>query len=77
MEVIQTNLLSSVANVKSSNMTDKINHPQLCQWLNDVASARDKKAFTDLFQFSHLKLSELLVVSFLMKRKLAKWFKKP
>lgn len=48
---MQTNLLSSVVDVKSTNMTDKINHPQLCQWLNAVAKSRNKAAFTHLFKF--------------------------
>lgn len=48
---MQTNLLSKVANAKHRRMSDKIDHPQLCQWLNAVATSRDKKAFTHLFQF--------------------------
>ncbi|PKI14849.1 sigma-70 family RNA polymerase sigma factor [Colwellia sp. 12G3] len=48
---MQTNLLSIATNAKSISMTDKINHPQLCQWLNSVAHTRDKQAFTHLFQF--------------------------
>ena len=48
---MQTNLLSKVTNAKPSQMSDKIDHPQLCQWLNAVAISRDKKAFTHLFHF--------------------------
>lgn len=48
---MQTSLLSKVTNDKPSHMSDKINHPQLCEWLNAVANSRDKKAFTQLFKF--------------------------
>lgn len=48
---MQTHLLSKVTNAKSSKMSDKINHPQLCEWLNAVAISRDKQAFTLLFKF--------------------------
>ncbi|TWX69625.1 sigma-70 family RNA polymerase sigma factor [Colwellia demingiae] len=48
---MQTNLLSRPTSAKSTNMSDKINHPQLCQWLESVAISRDKQAFTNLFQF--------------------------
>ena len=48
---MRTNLLCKVTNAKSSKMSDKINHPQLCQWLNAVATSRDKTAFTQLFKF--------------------------
>ena len=48
---MQTNLLSKATSAKSTNMSDKINHPQLCQWLLSVAQNREKQAFTHLFQF--------------------------
>lgn len=48
---MQTNLLSKDTSAKPTSMSDKINHPQLCQWLDDVAQKRDKQAFTHLFQF--------------------------
>lgn len=48
---MQTNLLSKSANAKPNSMSDKINHPQLCLWLNAIAISRDKQAFTQLFQF--------------------------
>ncbi len=48
---MQTNLLSRPTSAKSTSMSDKINHPQLCQWLESVASNRDKEDFTHLFQF--------------------------
>ena len=48
---MQTNLLSRPTSAKSTSMSDKINHPQLCQWLESVATSRDKVAFTHLFKF--------------------------
>lgn len=48
---MQTNLLSSVVDVKSNTMQNKIDHPQLCQWLKAVATTRNKAAFTNLFKF--------------------------
>jgi RNA polymerase sigma-70 factor (ECF subfamily) len=40
-------------------MSDKINHPELCQWLNAVASSRDKIAFTKLFEFFAPKIQRI------------------
>ncbi len=48
---MQSNLLSNTTNATSSSMSNKINHPQLCNWLKSVAETRDKQAFTHLFQF--------------------------
>ncbi len=48
---MQSNLLSTQTNAKSSSMSNKINHPQLCDWLKSVAESRDKQAFTHLFKF--------------------------
>jgi RNA polymerase sigma factor (sigma-70 family) len=48
---MQTNLLSNVTSAKPSKMSDKINHPQLCEWLDAVAISRNKDAFTQLFKF--------------------------
>lgn len=59
LKAMHTHLLSKVTNVKSSNMSDKINHPQLCQWLDDVSKERDKQAFTDLFQFFAPKIQRI------------------
>jgi RNA polymerase sigma factor (sigma-70 family) len=56
---MKTNLLSKVADAKPSNMSDKIDHPQLCQWLNAVATTRDKAAFTHLFQFFGPKIQRI------------------
>ena len=49
--MMQTYLLSEWSNAKSNNMLDKLDHAQLCQWLNAVAQERDKQAFTQLFHF--------------------------
>ena len=57
--MMQTHLPRAVTNVKCSNMSEKINHPQLCQWLNDVSNSRDKKAFTGLFQFFAPKIQRI------------------
>ena len=59
LKAMHTHLLSKVTNVKSSNMSDKINHPQLCQWLDEVSKERDKQAFTDLFQFFAPKIQRI------------------
>jgi RNA polymerase sigma-70 factor (ECF subfamily) len=59
LKAMHTHLLSKVTNVKSSNMSDKINHPQLCQWLDDVSKERDKQAFTELFQFFAPKIQRI------------------
>lgn len=48
---MQTSLPTTLTSAKSSQMSDKIDHPQLCLWLNAVSSDRDKHAFTHLFQF--------------------------
>ena len=56
---MQTNLLSKVTNVKSIKMSEQIDHPQLCQWLEAVAISRDKKAFTELFRFFAPKIQRI------------------
>lgn len=50
-KAMQTNLLSTVKTAETTNMPDKINHPELCHWLKVVAQDRDKQAFTHLFSF--------------------------
>ncbi|MGJ8682927.1 sigma-70 family RNA polymerase sigma factor [Paraglaciecola sp.] len=40
-------------------MSDKIDHPQLSQWLNDVGNSRDKIAFTHLFEFFAPKIQRI------------------
>lgn len=59
IKAMQTNLRSKVTNAKPSIMSDKIDHPQLCQWLNAVATSRDKQAFTHLFQFFGPKIQRI------------------
>lgn len=56
---MQTNLISNVTNAKSSGMSDKIDHPQLCLWLNAIAISRDKDAFTHLFKFFAPKIQQI------------------
>ena len=56
---MQINLLSNVTNAKSRQMSDKINHPQLCQWLDEVAKNRDQHAFTCLFKFFGPKIQNI------------------
>jgi RNA polymerase sigma-70 factor (ECF subfamily) len=48
---MQTNLLSTETNAKSINMSNEIDHIQLCEKLKAVAQSRDKQAFTYLFNF--------------------------
>lgn len=48
---MQTDLLCTLTNAKSIKMSDEIDHPQLCQWLKEVAQERNKQAFTHLFKF--------------------------
>lgn len=50
-KVIQTNLLSIKRNAKSIEMSNEIDHSQLCEKLKAVAQNRDKQAFTYLFNF--------------------------
>lgn len=51
MQLLHSELPSHKANATSSNMTNKIDHPQLCQWLKLIADNRDKQAFTEVFSF--------------------------
>ncbi|WP_245807454.1 sigma-70 family RNA polymerase sigma factor [Cognaticolwellia beringensis] len=50
---------SSMTNATSSNMTNKIDHPQLCQWLKSIAVDRDKQAFTEVFSFFAPKIKRI------------------
>ena len=59
MVAIQTKLPTSVSHVKSNYMTDKIDHTQLSEWLNQVANARSKTAFTHLFKFFAPKIQRI------------------
>ncbi|MBU2872114.1 sigma-70 family RNA polymerase sigma factor [Colwellia sp. E2M01] len=61
---MQTNLLSKVTSDKSRYMSDKINHPELCQWLDAVATQRNKQAFTNLFKFFAPKILRIAKTKF-------------
>lgn len=56
---METSLPSAVTSAKSRSMSDKINHTELCQWLDDVATKRDKQAFTQLFKFFGPKIQRI------------------
>lgn len=56
---MQINLLCNTTNAKPSQMSEIINHPQLCQWLDDVAKTRDQHAFTCLFKFFGPKIQNI------------------
>jgi len=56
---MHTNLLNTVTNAKPIQMSDKIDHIQLCQWLNNVSNMRDKEAFTKLFEFFAPKIQRI------------------
>ncbi|WP_442872200.1 sigma-70 family RNA polymerase sigma factor [Colwellia sp. 20A7] len=59
MKAMQTLLLSKVTSDKSTQMSEKIDHPKLCQWLDAVATSRDKIAFTHLFEFFAPKIKRI------------------
>ncbi|MEL0659224.1 sigma-70 family RNA polymerase sigma factor [Psychromonas arctica] len=59
MVAVQTKLPTQVSHAKSSSMTDKIDHTQLSEWLNQVANARCKIAFTHLFKFFAPKIQRI------------------
>jgi RNA polymerase sigma factor (sigma-70 family) len=52
-------LPSHKADATSNNMTNKINHPELCQWLKSIAIDRDKQAFTQVFRFFAPKIQRI------------------
>jgi RNA polymerase sigma-70 factor (ECF subfamily) len=64
IKAMQTLLLSNVTSAKSSQMSEKIDHPQLCQWLDAVATSRDKIAFTHLFEFFAPKIQRIARTKF-------------
>ncbi len=47
----KTELIRQERGAKSSAMSETIDHSIICQWLNDVASSRNKQAFTCLFEY--------------------------
>jgi len=51
MQFGQDNLSIIKSGVTPNNMTEKIDHAQLSQWLTLVATSRDKAAFANLFRF--------------------------
>lgn len=57
--VASTKLPSQATAVRSSNMSKKIQHAELCQWLNQVGENRDKQAFTSLFKFFAPKIQQI------------------
>lgn len=59
MAVVSQRLLTKQTSVTPYKMSDKINHPQLCQWLSSVAISRDKRAFTHLFEFFAPKIKRI------------------
>jgi RNA polymerase sigma-70 factor (ECF subfamily) len=59
MQSVQSKLPSHQAAVTPSNMTNKIDHPQLCQWLKLIAVNRDKQAFTAVFKFFAPKIKRI------------------
>jgi len=59
MVAVQTKLPTSVSHVRYNNMTDKIDHTQLCEWLQAVANTRCKIAFTHLFKFFAPKIQRI------------------
>lgn len=59
MKAMQTDLRSDTVNAKHSDITEQLDHAQLCQWLSDVANKRDKQAFTHLFKFFAPKIQRI------------------
>lgn len=59
MVAIQTKLPISKSHDKSTPMTESIDHAQLCEWLEAVASTRNKAAFTQLFTFFAPKIQRI------------------
>jgi RNA polymerase sigma-70 factor (ECF subfamily) len=59
MQSVQSELPSRQTAVTPSNMTNEIDHPQLCQWLKSIAINRDKQAFTAVFKFFAPKIKRI------------------
>ncbi|AZQ82964.1 sigma-70 family RNA polymerase sigma factor [Colwellia sp. Arc7-635] len=59
MQSVHSELPSRQTDAKSINMTTKIDHPQLCQWLKEIAVERDKQAFTAVFKFFAPKIQRI------------------
>lgn len=59
MKAMQTDFRSDTVNAKHSDITEQLDHAQLCQWLSDVTNKRDKQAFTHLFKFFAPKIQRI------------------
>ena len=59
MQSVHSELPSRQTDAKSISMTTKIDHPQLCQWLKEIAIDRDKHAFTAVFKFFAPKIQRI------------------
>ncbi len=59
MQELRTSLSKDTTTATSSTMSNSVDHPQLCQWLNAVAIHRDKQAFTCLFKFFASKIHRI------------------
>ncbi len=59
MVAVQTKLPTQVSHVKSTSMTENIDHTQLCEWLKAVAENRCKISFTHLFKFFAPKIQRI------------------
>lgn len=64
MQIAQTRLPSGKAGVTPSNMSNQLDHSQLCQWLKAVAVNRDKQSFTQLFKFFAPKIQRIAKTKF-------------
>lgn len=64
MQLVQSQLPKQKGNVTPSTMSDKTLHPDLCNWLNAVATSRDKGAFTHLFNFFAPKILRIAKTKF-------------
>ena len=62
MQIASIYLPNDSINATSSRMSNQINHTELCQWLTAVADHRDKKAFTNLFNFFSPKIRRIAKV---------------
>jgi RNA polymerase sigma-70 factor (ECF subfamily) len=59
MAALQIKLPSNNIKANPNNMPEELDHVQLCQWLNEVATKRDKQAFTHLFKFFAPKIQRI------------------
>lgn len=59
MTVLQTYLRKKNIKAHLCTMPDELDHTELSQWLNAVATTRDKQAFTHLFKFFAPKIKRI------------------